>query len=328
MSYASLTRVAVLRGGPSSEYEVSLKSGATVLAHLPERYHALDVFIDREGAWHLQGKAQSPERILGKVDVVWNALHGEYGEDGTLQHILEMHSIPFSGSQRLGAALSQNKHLTKGIAKRFGIKTPSYRVLRRENVTSIGDLSIELRRTFPQPSIIKPVGKGSSIGVSIASNVDELALALTAAFSISEAVLIEEYIDGRESVCGVIEDLRGEAYYSLIPNEVVLPRGSLLLDQELRHGGNARYYCPGRFSAREKNELQSFARRIHELLCLRHYSRSEFIVHPRRGIFFIEVDSLPDLCEGTSSYLQSLYAVGITTAHFLDHVLKLAMERK
>lgn len=328
MAFAERTRVAVLRGGPSSEYEVSLKSGSTVLAHLPEKYHALDVFIDREGVWHFQGKAQSPERILGKVDVVWNALHGEYGEDGTLQHILETHRIPFSGSRRLGTALSQNKSLAKGIAKRFGIKTPLHRVLRREEVTSILDLAIELLRTFPQPSIIKPVGMGSSVGVFIVRDVDELVLALTAALSISEAVLIEEYIDGRESVCGVIENFRGDACYPLIPIEVELPRGSLFLDQESSHRGSAYYHCPGRFSGSEKAELQDLAKRIHQLLCLRHYSRSEFIVHPRRGIFFIEVDSLPDLGEGSSSYLQSLYAVGTTTAHFLDHVLTLALERK
>src|SRR3989338_1001790 len=321
----SKTRVAVLRGGPSSEYDVSLKTGATVLAYLPEKYHALDVFLDREGVWHLHGRVQSPEKILGKVDVVWNALHGEYGEDGTLQHILEAHNIPFSGSKRLGAALAQNKSLAKGIAKRFGIKTPSYRVLRCGDVASISELSVELCRTFPQPSIIKPVGKGSSIGVSIARNVNELVLALTSAFSISEEVLIEEYIDGRESVCGVIENFRGDDYYPMIPVEIELPRGSLFLEQEWKYGRNARYHSPGRFSASEKTEIQLLAKKVHKLLCLRHYSRSEFIVHPRRGIFFIEVDSLPDLVEGTSSYMESLHAVGSTTAHFLDHVLTLVL---
>ncbi len=324
----SKTRVAVLRGGPSSEYYVSLKTGSTILAHLPEKYHGLDVFIDREGIWHLQGKEQSPEKILGKVDAVWNALHGEYGEDGTVQYLLETHGIPFSGSRRLPVALSQNKSLAKGIVQRFGIKTPYSRILRREEIDSLSILASELYRTFPQPSIIKPASKGSSIGVSVAQTSDELADALAAAFSISGAVLIEEYIPGKEAVCGIIEHFRGEECYSLIPVEVELPSGSRFLDYEGRYGELSRYRSPGRFSTEEKTLLQTLAQKIHRLLGLRHYSRSEFIVHPRRGIFFLEADALPDLHEGTSSHLESLRAVGSTTAHFLDHVLTLALERK
>lgn len=324
----SKTRVAVLRGGPSSEYYVSLQTGATVLAHLPEKYHGLDVFIDTEGVWHLQGKAQSPEKIIGKVDAVWNALHGEYGEDGAVQYFLEAHAIPFTGSRRLPVALSQNKSLAKGIIERFGIKTPHYRVIRREETASLDILAAELYRAFPQPSIIKPVGKGSSIGVSVAKTRGELLLGLTAAFSISDEVLIEEYIEGREAVCGIIEGFRGDALYPLLPVEVELPNGSRFLGETGRYGGGVRYHSPGRFRGDEKVELQKLAQKIHELLGLRHYSRSEFIVHPRRGIFFLEVDALPDLLEGISPYVTSLHSVGATTEDFLDHVLTLALERR
>src|SRR3989344_1616625 len=82
-------RVGVLRGGPSNEYEVSLKSGASVLQNLPEKYHPRDVFISRDGAWHMDGIVHTPERVLRKIDVVFNAMHGEYGEDGQVQKILE-----------------------------------------------------------------------------------------------------------------------------------------------------------------------------------------------------------------------------------------------
>ncbi len=324
----SRTRVAVLRGGPSSEYGASLKTGATVLSHLPEQYHPLDVFIDREGIWHLHGRVRRPESILGSIDAVWNALHGEYGEDGTLQHILETHHIPFSGSRRLGSSLAQNKHLAKKIIKRFGINTPVSRLIRREEVTSIGDLALELCRTFPQPSIVKPAQKGSSIGVSVAKTADELVLALTAALGLSEAVLVEEYIDGKEAVCGVIENYRGLALYPLLPAEVVLPNDSFFLDEESRWGGIARYSCPGRFSAGEKSKLQKLAQKVHYLLGLRHYSSSEFIIHPRRGIFFIEVDALPCLGVNISPYRESLLAVGIPTAHFLNHVLESALQER
>lgn len=324
----SKIRVAVLRGGPSSEYDVSLKTGATVISHLPEKYHALDVFIDSEGVWHLQGMEQTPEKILGKVDAVWNALHGEYGEDGALQHLLEMYAVPFSGARRLPSALSQNKFLAKRVAESQGIKTPYYRVLRLNEIGSLTTLANELYRSFPQPSIVKPTSKGSSIGVSVAQTPDELKSALALAFAISEAVLIEEYIKGREAICGVIEHFRESALYPLIPIEVELPKGSRFLDREEKDRGTSCYHCPGRFSADEKSKLQVLAQKIHRLLGLRHYSLSEFIVHPRRGIFFIETDALPDLHEHTSPYLKSVRSVGSDTSHFLNHILTLALGQK
>lgn len=324
----SKIRVAVLRGGPSPEYSISLRTGATVLSRLPEKYHALDVFIDRKKVWHLQGREQSPEKILGKVDAVWNALHGTYGEDGTVQYVLEAHGIPFSGSRRIAAALSQNKSLAKQIARRNGIKTPHYRVLRQEEISSLNALASELYRTFPQPSVVKPAGGGTSVGVSVVQTVSELIPALALAFSVSPTALIEEYIDGREAVCGVLEDFRGETCYPFIPVEVEVPYASRFLDHDARCGREVRYHCPGRFSADEKSELQRLAQQMHRLLGLRHYSSSEFIIHPRRGIFFIETDALPALHEDASPYLESLRAIGATTRQFLDHTLRAALERK
>ncbi len=324
----SKTRVAVLRGGPSSEYEVSLKTGASVLAHLPESYHPLDVFVDRKGSWHLLGKMEPIEKILGKVDIVWNALHGEYGEDGAIQTILETHGIPFSGSRRLAAALSFNKSLAKKIVERSGIKTPHSRVLKQEDYTSGEALAQELYRAFPQPSIIKPVGRGSSIGVSFAETPEEIWTALSVAFSVSETILIEEYIEGKEASLGVIEGFRGEPYYALMPVQVAVAPDKKFFDQQTKYSGAALHQCPGNFSNSEKSELAKLAIAIHRLLDLRHYSRSEFIVHPKRGIFFLETDALPDLHEGISPYLQSLQSAGATFSEFLEHVLTLARSGK
>lgn len=324
----SKTRVAVLRGGPSSEYHVSLKTGATVLANLPESYFGLDVFIDREGAWHSKGRKESPSKILDKVDVVWNGLHGEYGEDGGVQHVLEMHGVPFTGSRRFPSALSQSKILAKKIAQNAGIKTPESRVLRREEISSIEELSGELYRTFPQPSVIKPASMGSSIGVSVVTTQEEILLGLTAVFAISDTALIEECIQGKEANCGVIEQYRGEKHYSLIPVEIVLSSGSRFFDFKTKYGQEIPHKCPGGFSAEEKLKLQKLAADVHKLLELRHYSRSEFMVHPHRGIFFLEADSLPDLHEQVSPFVLSLDSVGSSIPHFLDHVLTLALGRK
>ena len=321
----SKIRVAVLRGGPSSEYHVSLRTGATVLANLPERYHPLDVFIDVNGIWHLQGRPQEPHRILQKVDGVFNALHGEYGEDGAVQELLKAHGVPFTGPGRLAAALSHNKVLAKRVLEPHGIKTPYFRVFRRDETPPLTTLAGELYRSFPQPCVIKPANRGSSIGVSKAQTRDEIAAALTAGFAVSDLVLVEEYIQGREAVCGVIEGFRSVAHYPLLPVEVRLPEGKHILDFDTRYGSQNVYQCPGQFSAEEKKELQRLAVAVHRLLGLRHYSRSDFIIHPKRGLFFLEADALPDLFGEPTPYLSSLQGVGATLPQFLEHVLSLAL---
>ncbi|MSR78671.1 MAG: ATP-grasp domain-containing protein [Candidatus Taylorbacteria bacterium] len=324
----SKTRVAVLRGGPSSEYHVSLKTGATVLANLPEKYHGIDIFIDMDGVWHMNGKRERPEKILGKVDAVFNALHGEYGEDGFVQELLESHGVKFSGPRRIGAVFSYNKPLAKQALERTGCKTPYARVYKREDIAAVEALAGELYRTFPQPCIIKPASKGSSIGISVARTPDEITLALRAVLAITDRILVEEFIEGKEAVCGVIEDFRGAKFYSMLPVEIELPQSHQFFSFETRYGDEGKHTCPGRFKTEEKEELQKLAVEVHTTLGLRHYSRSEFIVHPKRGIFFLEADALPDLHEGVSPYIQSLHAVGTTIPHFLDHILSLALEGK
>lgn len=106
--------IGVLRGGPSPEYEVSLKTGHTVLTHLPQaRYRTQDIFIDKTGVWHVRGREMEPARALATVDAVFNALHGAYGEDGTVQRLMETHAVPFTGSGTLGSCIAMHKHFTK-----------------------------------------------------------------------------------------------------------------------------------------------------------------------------------------------------------------------
>src|SRR3989344_304015 len=200
--HMSKIRVGVIRGGPSSEYEVSIQSGGAVLKHLPSKYQPLDVLITKDGVWHLSGIPKSPENIFKHVDVIFNAMHGEYGEDGEVQQLLEFHSIPFTGSGSLSSALAMNKFLTKNHVKKEGIKTPFYTIVRKGD--NIGEVAIRIYRTFPQPSIIKPTGSGSSVGVTIARSIAELETALEKALSFSSSALVEEFVEGREATCGVL----------------------------------------------------------------------------------------------------------------------------
>jgi D-alanine-D-alanine ligase len=307
-----------------SEYEVSLKTGATALAHIPrERYEVHDIFIDRSLAWHLHGCVRSPATILRQMDVVWNALHGEWGEDGGVQEVLDAHGARYTGSDAPASRRTMQKAFTKAALAAQGIKTPVWRVLYRADGNEVA-LAAELYRSFPQSSIVKPLSAGSSVGVSIARSARELANALARAFAVSETALIEEYIAGKEATVGVVQDFRGQEAYPLLPIEIVPAAGALFFDYGAKYGGASEEICPGKFTKEESEELQKTAAMAHTLLGLRHYSRSDFIVHPRRGIYFLEINSLPGLTN-ESLLPKALRAVGTDLPDFFSHVLELAL---
>lgn len=318
--------VGVLRGGPSSEYDVSLKSGAAVLHNLDrEKYEPLDIFISKEGAWHAHGVPLPPERILRAVDVVFNVIHGEYGEDGRLQRILDAAGVPYTGSDALSSALVFNKHLTREQVRAFGVRVAHGTVVDREE--DLDQLACRLFRSFPHPAIIKPVIGGSSVGVTRAGTFDELRAGLERAFTISPKALIEEYIRGREATVGVVDRMRGDEAYTLFPVEIIPPQTCSFFDYDAKYSGETIERCPGNFSDQEKKELAAIARSVHLNLGLRHYSRSDFIVSSR-GIYFLEVNSAA-ACGLTEQSLlpKAVQAAGLSFPQFLDHVLMLALAR-
>jgi D-alanine-D-alanine ligase len=320
-------RVAVLRGGPSSEYEVSLKTGASALSHFRTKYDVSDVLIDKEGVWHMEGIPVTPDELARKVDVVFNALHGKYGEDGKVQRILEMHNVPYTGSNSFSSAIGMNKVLSKNIFLQQGIKTPLHLVLKQEDANE--DRLHEVFRTFPLPAILKPVNGGSSIGVVIVKSFADLAKGVEEVLKYDEQAMLEEMIIGKEATCGIVNDFRGEKHYSLLPIEIRKPEGKDVFDYEDKYGtesGNIEI-CPGNFTPDEKKQLQELSQKIHEALGLRQYSRSDFIIHPKRGIYALEVNTLPGLT-AASLVPKSLAAVGCTLPEFLDHLVTQAHQNK
>ena len=132
----SSIRVGVLRGGPSFEHNISLKTGESVLRNLPEDYSAKDIFISKEGEWHLDGKPAHHDRIFRQIDVVFNALHGEYGEDGKVQQLLEAYGVPYTGSGVLASSLGMNKILARQAFKSAGLKTPAgFEIILKDGLT-------------------------------------------------------------------------------------------------------------------------------------------------------------------------------------------------
>jgi len=319
------TKVGVLRGGPSSEYEVSLNTGESVLSSLnPEKYQGVDIFLDRQGVWHVGGIPKAPKQALAGIDVVWNALHGEYGEDGKVQKILEDFGVPYTGSKVIPSAIAINKEMTKKSLANAGIKLAHHTVIRRTD--PLADNPYELFKIISIPAVIKPNGAGSSVGISIVKAFSDLPPALVRAFAVDDVIIIEEYVSGREATCGVVEHFRGQNIYALPTIEIVPPVKSFF-DYDAKYGGGSQEICPSNFPDDVKKEIERLAILVHRTLGLSHYSRSDFIVHPKRGIYFLEVNTLPGLTK-ESLIPKAVRAVGSSLPEFLDHIITIAINEK
>lgn len=312
-----------MRGGPSPEYDVSLKTGSNIIANLPEEYEPVDIFISRNGVWHDKGLEKSPENILRRVDVVINGLHGKYGEDGTVQKLLDHFSVPYTGSGSLASALAMNKISAKKIYKNNSLRTPFFVSIPFEDLSR--EKIKEAYHSMTVPFVVKPSAAGSSVGVYIANSLPELEEAVIAASQYSPAVLIEEYIGGKEATCGVIDGFRGQNHYALLPVEI--RHGKDVFDYDSKYSNNgAKEICPGNFSGKESKEIEQMAIQAHKSLNLRHYSRSDFIIHPKRGIFILETNTLPGLTE-KSLIPKALKAVGSDIKEFLSHLLSKTLRK-
>ncbi|MEN9561338.1 MAG: hypothetical protein RIQ56_611 [Candidatus Parcubacteria bacterium] len=314
-------KVAVLRGGPSSEYEVSLQTGNTILANLGEKYEAVDIFIDRAGVWHHRGRPVEPSRILPQVDVVFNALHGEFGEDGEVQRLLETYGVPYTGSRPLAAALSMNKIRSKEIAQSLGIPTPRHISFSYEGDTE--SQAKDIFFTLFQPLIVKPVSLGSSVGVFFTQGLPSLIDAMDRLRESGVPFMVEEFRKGKEATVGVIDNFRGTKRYTPFPIEIRPAHKSPVFDYTAKYSGASEELCPGTFSKKQSEELQRYARDMHEALDMRHYSRSDFIVTPK-ATYYLETNSLPAFTK-ESLLPKSLSAVGATIPEFLNHVLDLTL---
>ncbi len=294
-------RVAVLRGGASPEYEASLATGKFVLENMPEEFEPVDVFVSRDGVWHQGGFEMSPHKILLGVDAVWNCLHGGAGENGGVQRLVADFGLPQAGSPHLSSALSMNKALAKNIFTRSGLKTPIALTVNKDEDSQ--KMFERLYRSMPFPIVIKPVDAGSSLGISIANSHREVKDAVDKAFALSQNALIEEYIEGKEVVGGIIEGFRGEAYYPLLP------------------------ISSFSISPQESEQVTEVARLAHIALGLEDFSESNLVVHPRRGVYILEVNTLPKL-NPESPFIKSIRSAGSDIKEFISHTLHRILGKK
>ena len=321
------TRVAVLRGGPSSEYDISLETGSGVINALRSSgYYAKDIVISPQGEWLVDGRVRTPEQALADIDVAFIALHGEYGEDGTVQRILERNSVPYTGSGPMASSIALNKTLTKAQLKELGIKMPKHMRLTAAGVTDPVRTAQSIASLFGPQFFVKPERGGSSVDTHMVRSEAELPQAIANALNNHPEILVEERITGKEATVGVLEDFREHPLYVLPPIEIVPPEQADFFDRTNKYNGATQEICPGNFSRAEKDELLSIAERVHKALDLKHYSRSDFIVTPD-GIYFLEVNTLPGLT-AQSLFPKAMDAVGSTYPELISHLVNLAKRTK
>jgi D-alanine-D-alanine ligase len=316
--------VAVLRGGPSHEHEVSLLSGHAVVANLPrDKFNVRDIYVDKQGAWHERGRPLLPADILRTTDVVISTLHGEYGENGELQRLFKQMGVPFVGADSMSSYTAMHKVLSKQRAQDAHVKTPRFEFIQQGD--DVDKVTYDIIRNFHQPVVVKPVTWGSSVGVSIVGGYDQVHQAISELLSAAGEVLVEEMIRGTEATVGIVEGLRGEILYALPPVEIVPPQHDFF-SYESKYNGATQEIIPGRFSREIQDELTKSARLMHSVLGQKHYSRSDFIV-AKSGVYFLELNSAVACGLTKESILpKSLAAVGVSFPDFLVHVIDLAMK--
>ena len=225
-----MKRVAVLRGGPSEEYGVSMLSGNAVLKALADsNYPHRDITITRSGDWLSGGKKLTQDQAFEGIDVVFIALHGSFGEDGQIQRILERRNIPFTGSRAMASSIAFNKALTKHTLRPHKLKMAKHRRVNREELHTLKDEVAQIIVDLGTEVFVKPVANGSSFGAKRVRDSELLYETLVELLDIYDSLLIEEYIGGTEATVGVIGNYRDQKLYTLPAVEIIPPLVTIFL---------------------------------------------------------------------------------------------------
>lgn len=320
-------RVAVLMGGPSSEHDVSMKSGRQVLGALPG---ATEVRIERDGAWRVAGERHSQigaaiDALKAVADVVFVAMHGPFGEDGTVQGLLEASGLAYTGSGVAASSLAMDKVRTKLVYRGAGLPTPDFEVLRPRGYRP--ELVRAVAGRIGLPAVVKPACNGSSFGVSFPKDEPALTAAVTAHVEQGQDVLVERLVKGRELTCGVLEGEDG-GLEALPVTEIVPDARYEFFDYEAKYTpGATDEITPARIDEPLRDRVQALARAAHELLGCRDMSRTDFLVGPDGAPLLIETNTIPGFTP-TSLLPQAAAAAGLSFEALVARLVGAAARRR
>ena len=306
--------LALLFGGRSAEREVSIAGAKEVEKALDkDRYMIFkyDAATDLEGLVH---DARS-------LDCVFILLHGRFGEDGTIQGLLDLLDLPYQSSGVLGSAVAMNKHFSKVLYRDAGILTPEWVQLKRGEDWDPD----EVVQKLGLPLVIKPCTQGSSVGISLVKKEDDLSLAASEAFKWDEDIILEQYVRGMEITGGVLglESLEALPIVEIIPGE-----DYAFFDYEAKYEpGATKEICPARLSKDVEMRAKEMAKMAHVALGLSIYSRTDMMVSEDGKIYCIETNTIPGMTP-TSLFPQAAKAYGLEFQRLLDRLIELAILRK
>jgi len=344
--------VLVIFGGVSPEHEISKISADTVIKHLSEeKYHVIPVYITREGKWLLYDgtidqiknvawekfgtpAVLSPDRvnrgllrIVGDkvrnipVDVVFPVLHGENGEDGTIQGLCALAGLPCVGCGVLSSAVCMDKSFMKLIAAHIGLPYSKYIVVRGHELEDMDAVTKRIRYQIGYPCFIKPASAGSSIGISKASNKKEVEKALEIAASLSEKIMVEKAVKGREIECGVLgayDDVRVS-----IPGEIV-PAAEFYDYDAKYHNANSKTILPAPVSEEVAELVQQMAANIFKAVDGSGLSRVDFFLTEEGQVIFNEINTVPGFTS-ISLFSRTWEASGVPLPDLLDILIDIAL---
>jgi len=288
-------RITVLKGGPSAERDVSLRSGTAAAAALREAgYEVGEVVVDDAGFVVPDG-----------IDLAFLALHGTFGEDGQVQEILAARGIPFTGASAEVSRIAFDKEKTKEKLRQHGVPTPEGQLVRRiEEIT------------LPLPVFIKPNAQGSSVGTHRVTTREELALALADALKFDTAALVERFIPGRELTVGVLGD-------QVLPIVEIHPLDGFYDYANKYTKGRTEYFCPARLPEEISSLVQQVALKAHRAIGHPVYSRIDFLIEDDIFPSCLEINTIPGMT-ATSLLPKAAAAVGITFPQLCRRIVELS----
>ena len=296
-------KVAVILGGTSFERDASLKTGKAVVEACRVNNYDVEAVIINENH-----KKFLP--ILKEADIVFNALHGTFGEDGTIQKWLEENNIKFTGSDSIASSLCMNKIECKKILKKNKFLTPKWVEFKKG--LEITDISF--------PCIVKPNAQGSTFGLSYVEKTKDLMHAIMNSQKFDKSILIEEYIVGKEITVGIIQE-------SPMPIVEILPKNKIY-DYKCKYtAGMSEYKCPARIKKSLSEKIMSDSVKIFKLLGCKGYGRIDFIIDKNENYYFLEINTLPGMTS-TSLLPIAAKAQGISFSELVKKIVFLGLNRK
>lgn len=294
-------RIGVMMGGLSREREISLRTGKAILRGLTEKgYQALAIDVSQDIAETL---------IKEKIDIAFIALHGRFGEDGTIQGMLELMRIPYTGSGVLASALALHKIMAKKFFLCENIPTPTYEVFQREEIEKNPPRTTSL----PLPLVVKPAREGSTIGVSVVRKEEELVPALKEAGKYDEEILVEEFMKGKEITVGILEDIP-------LPIIEIAPKSGFYDYHSKYTKGETEYIIPARIPREKYLYAQEVSLKAFQVLGCSGCARVDLMTDEDGNPFVIDVNTMPGMTE-TSLLPKAAGYAGISFEDLVERIL-------